>query len=126
MNDDPNKPRHLAKLLGNVVKYIRDDKRGRIPRKPKETVVPRKVCKICVKSFDFITVKIKAERDVEAAVCENCQKFLDEGCIAIVQGTRFAFIKALNNRCADMRGKIVMVSKQVMDMAEKETKPHAD
>jgi hypothetical protein len=132
MPDDPKAPRNLDKLLGNVIKYIRDDVRGKIPRrvKPVEHTVPRQVCKICVAQFDFITVKIQADRSVEGGICPDCQKHLDDGEIGCIQGTRYAFIKPTNNRLADLKGKVIKVTKPVMDLIQKQSKPkggvHAD
>ena len=117
MSDDPKAPRNLDKLLGHIVKYITDDSRGRIPhrRKPVEQTVPRKLCKICLKPFDFITIKIKAERTVEGAVCPDCQKELDAGMIACCYANNpGAFIKP-SAQLQDMAGQILQVSREVWE-----------
>lgn len=117
MSEDRNKPRNLGRLLGNIVNYMRADSKGRIPRrsKPVEQTVPRKVCKVCLKPFDLITVKITAERMVESGVCPDCQKQLDAGMMACVCGANpGAFIKP-NEKLKDMAGKILQVSHQVWE-----------
>lgn len=132
VSSDPNAPRHLNRLLGNIVKYMNDDSRGRIPRrKPVEETMPRKVCKVCLKPFDFITVKIKGERTVEGAVCPDCQKELDAGMIACCYANNpGAFIKP-PPQLQDMAGQIMQVTREIWDeikrqAAPKNGKPHAD
>lgn len=117
MPDDPKAPRNLNRLLGNIVDYVRDDSRGRIPhrRKPVEHTVPRKLCKICLKPFDFITIKIKAERTCEGAVCPDCQIELNAGMIACCYANNpGAFIKP-TPELQDMDGKILQVTREVWE-----------
>lgn len=117
MSDDPNGPRNLRNLLGNIVSYANNHSRGRIPRKrkPVEQTVPRKVCKVCLKPFDFITIKIKAERTVEGAVCPECQKELDAGMIACCYANNpGAFIKP-TEELKDMAGQILQVTRDVWE-----------
>ena len=117
MSDDPKAPRNLDKLHGYIVKYSQDHSRGRIPhrRKPVEQTVPRKLCKICLKPFDFITIKIKAERTVEGAVCPDCQLELNAGMIACCYANNpGAFIKP-PSQLQDMAGQILQVTREVWE-----------
>ena len=117
MNDDSKSPRNLDRLLGNIVKYVSDDVRGKIQRrrKPVEHTVPRKMCKICLKSFDFITVKINAERTVEGAVCPDCRKELDRGKTACCYANNPGAFILMPLKDKDMHGQILQVTREVWE-----------
>lgn len=115
-------------MLPSYIKGLESRKicgKGKPASPPKKEQQPRKVCTICAKLFDFgdpesiiITPEIKAPTTLESAVCEDCQKSLDEGYVGLVEGTRYAFVKS--ERLADMAGKIVQVKKKTMDELQKQ------
>lgn len=100
--------------------YVRTHKQKVAPKSFGMATLPRKCCKICIKQFDMAYVP--SDTRVEPATCDECQKQLDAGMIACVSDTRFAFISPKNEDMNDLKGAIVQVRKETMDLIEKQLK----
>lgn len=81
---------------------------------------PRKCCTICALLFDYASAP--SDTSLVSEVCEKCQASLDDGYVACVADTRYAFIKS--EKLADLAGKILRVNKPTMDELEKQNKSH--
>lgn len=91
-----------------------EKKRVRAGQTPVADMVPKKVCEVCGKGFDWGPIKGPLP---ELAVCEKCEKQLGEGYTALKADNRYAFIKSKS--LEDMAGKIMEVSPEVMDQVQK-------
>lgn len=83
--------------------------------KPVIQPTPRKTCSVCCKMFDYVTVEDPPA--VVAEPCEDCAKMLKDGCVAIVAGDRYAFVKS--KLLEDMAGQIMPVSPYVLEHVNK-------
>lgn len=91
-----------------------EKKRVRQGQTPVADMVPKKVCSVCGKGFDWGPIKGPIP---DLAVCDKCSKRLAGGDTALKSDNRFAFIKS--ESLADKAGEIMEVSPQVMDQVQK-------
>lgn len=72
---------------------------------------PRKICKVCCTTFDLVTKPESEETPLDPALCENCDKKLKDGMIALVSADEFAFLKLgpTNTEDADLEGQIIHI-----------------
>jgi hypothetical protein len=110
----------LFKALPGYVESYKKKAAAKKAMRATHATLPRKVCKICCKAFDLAYVR--KDDQIEAAVCEDCQKMLDTGHVALIEGMRYAFIMPKGDAMADMRGKIVPVSTETMNAIQKRMK----
>lgn len=111
----PETLRHLHGMLPSFVKGMKE-KRAVGKGKPVGVMKARKVCPVCSKLYDKIWTS--ADIILESKNCERCQEFFDDGCIALVCGDKFAFVKS--PRFATIPQKIVHLSPQNMEKVQKE------
>jgi len=117
---DPDGPKNLGKLFGDMNDYIRQHSRGELPaqkaKASEKPVMPHNVCRVCNKPFNHS--RIIVERPIVTDPCPQCNTLLKDGFTALTDGSRFAFVK-MPPTCADMVGMIVDLSKEEMDQVEK-------
>lgn len=89
-------------------------KRLRSGKTPVQDMVPKKICEVCGKGFEWTQIKGPLP---ELAVCEKCEGQLKEGYTALKADNRYAFIKSAS--LADKAGQIMQVSPEVMDQVQK-------
>lgn len=106
--------RHLKGMLPSFAKGVREKRvfgRG----KAVPVMKARKVCPVCSALFD----KINTTGDVllETKNCERCQRYFDDGCIALVCGDEYAFVKSESLK--DLPEKIVRLQPFNMEKIKK-------
>lgn len=110
---DPEFFKRLKKQLPSLRDEV-EKKRTLRGHTPVSEMVPKKVCSVCGKGFDWGPIKGPIP---DLAVCDKCQAKLDEGYTALKSDNRYAFIKSAS--LADMAGKIVPISPDVMEAVQK-------
>lgn len=78
---------------------------------------PKKVCPVCGLLYEHKFMKASDETDIKTQNCQPCQKQLDDGCVALVCGDKFAFVKT--QALEDFAGQIKQISPYVMAAVEK-------
>ena len=77
-------------------------------------MVPKKMCEICGKGFEWTTIQGPLP---EVSRCKRCDGKLKEGYIALISDNRFAFIKSESLK--DKAGEIMEISPEVMEQVQK-------
>lgn len=77
-------------------------------------MVPKKICRVCGKGFEWTTIQGPLP---EVALCKRCENRLKQGETALICDNRFAFVKSPS--LADKAGEIMEVSPEVMDQIQK-------
>lgn len=106
----------LFKALPGYVKQFKKKAAAKKAMRATHATLPRKVCKICCVAFD--SAYVRKDAGIEPAICESCQKLLDSGHVALIEGMRYAFILPKGDAMNDMKGKIVKVSTETMDAVQ--------
>jgi len=121
MNPDPNAPKNLAKLFGDMKDYVRQHRNGNTPiqKRAKAVSNARQVCEVCMKLFDFAL--IHGDHEIAVSHCEDCKKLLAQGYTALLESSRFAFVK-MPEKDKDLRGLILRVDKATLDAVQKQMK----
>lgn len=78
-------------------------------------MVPKKMCGICGRGFDYTSIQGPLP---EMDTCKKCKEKLAEGYTALISDNRFAFIKSAS--LIDQAGKIMNISPNVMEAVQKQ------
>lgn len=105
--------RHLKDQLPAMKRDL-EKKRALRGQIPVADLVPKKVCSVCGKGFDWGPIKGPIP---ELALCDRCDKLLKDGYAALVSDNRYAFIHSPS--LSDMSGQIVKISPEVMEAIQK-------
>ncbi len=108
-------PEFFKRLKGQLPSFREEVEKKRVRKGhiPVADMVPKKVCHVCGKGFDWGPIKGPLP---ELAVCDKCQAKLTEGFTALKSDNRYAFIKSQS--LADKAGEIMQVSPEVMDQVQ--------
>lgn len=105
--------RHLKDQLPAMKRDL-EKKRALRGQIPVADMVPKKVCEVCGRGFDWGPIKGPIP---ELSLCDGCDKALKDGYAALVSDNRYAFIKSPS--LSDMAGQIVKISPDVMEAVQK-------
>jgi hypothetical protein len=122
-NDEPSGPSFetLMGLRKQIKSFVKTKKKQLAKEKQMATGTETrdtKCCKVCCTTFDKKLVSLDAP--LEAGVCKDCQKVLDEGYIGIIHGNEYAFIKPASDKFKDLAGTVIHVCQDTFEEAKRQ------
>lgn len=125
MNGDPTGPnpdtlKHLHSMLHSFVEGL--EKKRSIGKGSPVLAKPRKICKVCGLMFDKVFTK--EDVPMESVTCDKCEHMFKDGCVAVVCGDKYAFVKSERLSGGDggesLVGQIIHLQPHNMAKIEKE------